>query len=214
MADAEDVVLISALNHYAFCPRRCALIHVEGVFEENAFTVEGSLGHERVDQPSREEKDGIVILKGLPLYSLKFRIVGKADVVELRALPGQAAAIPYPVDYKRGRRKHWENDDVQLCAQAFCLEEMLGVPCPKGAVYHMGSKKRREVTFSPDLRQETERTVVAVRRLLLERRIPAPVLQPKCDGCSLRSICLPEVDPSHAPLRKALRALFQPLQLS
>ncbi len=185
-------VLISALNQYLYCPRRCALIHLEGLFEENAWTLEGSLLHDRTDTPGVEERPGVRIARALPVFSRTLGLVGKADVVEFYRQPN-GSEVPYPVDYKRGRKRKWDNDDVQVCAQGLCLEEMLQTPVPAGAIFHAGSKRRREVHFDAALRTLTEQAIQDVRRLLVERRVPPAVLMPRCDGCSVRGVCLPEV---------------------
>lgn len=208
----ELYILLSALNQYLFCPRRCALIHVEGVFDENAYTVQGTLLHDRTDTPGVEERPGVRIARAVPLYSNRLGVVGKADVVEFHR-QADGLEVPYPVEYKRGRRRQWDNDDVQVCAQALCLEEMMGVGVPAGAVFHAASKRRREILFDDALRTLTERTVQDVRRLLVEGRVPLAVLMPKCDGCSLREVCLPEA--MHDPHRaEALaRDVFRPEEL-
>jgi CRISPR-associated exonuclease Cas4 len=114
-------------------------------------------------------------------------LTGKADIVEMRG------SVPLPVEYKKGRRRQFDNDDIQLCAQAFCLEEMFGVSVPEGAIYHATSKRRRKVIFVAALRQDTEQTITAVRRLLVSGRVPPAELTPRCSGCSLRPMCLPEL---------------------
>src|ERR1700733_205112 len=126
-SDQDDARLpLSALNHLVFCERRCALIHIEGVFVENAFTLEGTMAHETADLPSYETKQGVRVMHALPLWSTRLKLSGKADIVEFHA-HSLGPEIPMPVEYKRGRRNRWLNDDIQLCAQALCLEEMLGV---------------------------------------------------------------------------------------
>ncbi len=121
--------------------------------------------------------------------------------------------VPFPVEYKRGRRKKWDNDDVQLCAQALCLEEMLGVDVPRGAIFHIKSKRRREVLFTPALRQKTEDTAARLHELIASGKTPPPVLKPQCDGCSLRDICLPEALGSRDRVRDYVAQLFQPMAL-
>jgi CRISPR-associated exonuclease Cas4 len=187
MADAIDTVLISALNQYVFCPRRCALMHIEGVWSDNAHTVTGSLLHSHTDEPGYETDGDVVLLRGLPLYSTRYGIAGKADIVELRN------GEPTPVEYKKGKRRQFDNDDVQLCAQAFCLEEMFACQVPAGYIYHAASRRRREVLFDWRLRAETEKTIESVRNLITEGRVPSAVLMPRCEGCSLRGVCLPEL---------------------
>ena len=191
---------LSALNHFTYCPRRCALIHIEGVFVENAFTLEGSQAHEHADTPGYENIAGVRTVRALPLFARKLGLVGKADIVEFRA------GVPYPVDYKRGQRKKWDNDDVQLCAQALCLEEMFEVVVPGGAIFHGASKRRRDVVFDDSIRTLTLGTIQRVRNLFERREIPGAVLKPQCEGCSLHEICMPEL--AAGDMRKATRDLF------
>lgn len=127
------------------------------------------------------------LLRALQLYSSRYGLVGKADIVEMRA------GVPAPVEYKKGKRQQFENDDIQLCAQALCLEEMFGMAVTEGCIYHAASKRRRKVVFDAKLRSETLQTIEAVRRLLAEEHVPPAVLKPRCDGCSLRDVCLPEL---------------------
>lgn len=188
MHDPEEWVLLSALNQYLYCERRCALIHVEGIFRDNAFTVEGKLKHETADTPGYESASGARVVRALPVFSRVLGLSGAADIVEF------SDGIPYPVEYKRGKRRQWDNDDVQLCGQALCLEEMFGKVVLSGAVFHAGSKRRREVTFTAGLRRKTIETVEAVRSLLKDARVPPARIKPQCEGCSLRPDCLPELD--------------------
>ena len=189
--EPEEPVLLSALNQYLYCPRRCALIHVEGVFSENAFTLEGRFLHDQADTPGVESRPGVRVVRALPLFSKRWGLTGKADVVEFHRI-NNGVETPLPVEYKRGPRRKWDNDDAQLCSQAFCLEEMIGVPVPRGAIYHAASKRRREVEFTEELRELTARTIDNVRAMILSSRVPSAELKPQCTGCSLRNFCLPE----------------------
>ncbi|MEO6726795.1 MAG: CRISPR-associated protein Cas4 [Blastocatellia bacterium] len=184
--DAEPV-LISALNQYLFCPRRCALMHIEGIWRDNEHTLVGTLLHDHADSPGYETGEGVTVLRALPLVSTKYGIAGKADIVELR--DGQ----PVPVEYKKGKRRKFDNDDVQLCAQALCLEEMFVCEVPVGYIFHAASKRRREVILDWRLRAETIRVIEAVRQMLADGVTPPAELKPRCDGCSLRGVCLPEI---------------------
>jgi CRISPR-associated exonuclease Cas4 len=183
----REPVLISALNQYVFCPRRCALMHVDGIWADNAHTVIGKLLHEHADEPGYETDGDAKLLRALPLYSSRYGLSGTADIVEMRG------RVPYPVEYKKGKRRQFENDDIQLCAQALCLEEMFSVTVPEGCIYHAASKRRRVVIFDDELRGETVKTIEAVRQMLADRVVPPAVLKPRCDGCSLRGVCLPEL---------------------
>jgi len=187
MTEEVEPILISALNDYVFCPRRCALKQIEGLWGDNAHTTAGTLLHEHADEPGYETGEGVTVLRALPLVSARYGIAGKADIVEFRD------GVPAPVEYKKGKRRRFDNDDVQLCAQALCLEEMFASDVPVGYVYHAGSRRRREVLFDWRLREETARVIEAVRRMLAEGVTPPAELKPRCDGCSLRGVCMPEI---------------------
>ncbi len=179
--------MVSALEHYSYCPRQCALIHVEQVYDENLYTLRGNRAHERAHAEDESALEGGVrILRGLALFSERLGLVGKADVVEFGP-----SGVPYPVEYKVGPRKENRHDDLQLCAQALCLEEMLGVEVPRGAVFHHSSRQRREVLFDEELRRATEEVVHRVRELLRTSTVPPPVADARCRKCSLYDACLP-----------------------
>lgn len=182
----EDLVPISALQHYVYCPRQCALIHMEQTFEENLFTLRGQRAHENVDMPEDFIKEGVRIEQAVPLWSERLGLAGRADVVEF-----PPDGVPYPVEHKVGYRKARRADEVQLCAQALCLEEMLGCSVPKGALYHHASRRRREVCFTPELRAQVEQVIHAVRQLLRGQQLPPPVADARCRDCSLIEACLP-----------------------
>jgi CRISPR-associated exonuclease Cas4 len=184
----EDLVMISALEHYSYCPRQCALIHVEQVFDENLYTLRGRRVHEHAHEPSSYLEDGVRVERDLPLFSERLALIGKADVVEFRA-----DGTLYPVEYKSGPRRRSIHDDVQLCAQALCLEEMLGRDVPEGAIYHYSSRRHRRVAFDGDLRALTEEVVYLVRRILASERLPPPVADARCPKCSLFDACMPHV---------------------
>ena len=186
--DEDDAIPLSALQHYLFCPRQCALIHVERQWQENQLTAEGRLLHDRVDQGGRETRNGIRTVRSLPLRSLRLGLVGVADAVELRG-PERA---PFPVEYKRGRPKAHRADEVQLCAQALCLEEMVETAIPEGALFYGESRRRCPVVFDAPLRRLTEDTAEAVRAMAQSGRTPPPVYESrKCDSCSLLEACRP-----------------------
>lgn len=183
---AEDRIPISALQHHRFCPRQCALIHIEQTFDENLFTLRGRRVHERVERAEAETGAGRRVEYALPLWSERLGLSGKADAVWF-----EPDGTPYPVEHKVGRRKEREADDVQLCAQGLCLEEMLGRQVPRGAVFYHGSRRRREVELSVSLRALTEATVQEVRALLRSERLPPPVADARCRHCSLLDACMP-----------------------
>jgi CRISPR-associated exonuclease Cas4 len=186
----SDLIPLSALQHFMFCPRQCALIHVEQIWEESRLTAEGRLQHERVDEGGAEKRRDLKRVFGLPIRCLRLGLVGKADVVEFHR-QADGRWLPYPVEHKRGRRKEEDWDRVQLCAQALCLEEMLGLSVPEGALFY-GKEQRREVVAINDvLRRETEEVAAAVHRLVAEGTTPPPVYTKRCESCSLVHICLP-----------------------
>lgn len=189
MAYSEnDVVLVSAITQYAYCPRRCALIHMEGEFVDNQFTLHGSSLHDRADTPHATYEQGKRIEHALPLWSDRLGLAGKADTVEFWD-DGQVR----PVEYKRGRRRPQCCDDLQLCAQGLCLEEMLGVPVSGGAIFYHQSRRCREVTFDPPLRQAALATIEGIRRMLRSGTLPLPFNDRRCRDCSLADACAPDI---------------------
>jgi CRISPR-associated exonuclease Cas4 len=206
MFDEEDLLPISALQHFVFCPRRCALVHIQQVWMENQFTVEGDILHERVDELGRESRVTLIVSHGVAIRSLHFGITGKVDVVEFRS-SGEAQAacelagkngrwIPYPVEYKRGSARRGFGDDIQICAQALCLEEMLKCPVPAGAIYYASTRKRREIAFGAPLREQTAAAILALRSLMAKGVTPPAVYGKKCDTCSLFDLCQPKIPAS------------------
>jgi|Deesub1362A_J573_1020465.scaffolds.fasta_scaffold02217_5 CRISPR-associated exonuclease Cas4 len=183
----DELIPISALQHYVYCPRQCALINIEQIWEENLYTLRGRRAHERLELPEGITREGVRVEYALPLWSARLGLVGRADVVEF------FQDVPYPVEHKVGPRRARHADEVQLCAQALCLEEMLGVEVPKGALFYRASRRRREVIFAPALRAEVERVVYEVRGLLRCGKLPPPVADARCRNCSLVDSCLPFV---------------------
>lgn len=185
-------IMLSALQHYAFCPRQCALIHLEQVWQENSHTALGRLMHETAHEGSRRMRDGVKVVTDLELRSSRLGLHGRADVVEFHR--DGAGWKPYPVEYKKGRpHKGTDADEVQLCAQALCLEEMLRVSIPEGALFYGEARRRRAVVFDEALRTRTEEVALAVRSLLESGVTPLPQELPWCDACSLNSWCIPEL---------------------
>ena len=194
----DDLIPISALQHYAFCPRQCALIHIEQVWAENRLTAEGRVMHERVHEAGSESRPEVRTARGLRLRSLRLGLTGVADVVELRpeeegvAVPGLRGAWRLtPVEYKRGRPKPDRCDEVQLCAQAMCLEEMLNASIPSGAIFYGQPRRRMEVPLDEALRAETAQASARVHEMLDSGRTPSAVLIPGCKSCSLLDACQP-----------------------
>jgi CRISPR-associated exonuclease Cas4 len=182
----DGLIPLSALQHHLFCPRQCALIHVEGLWAENGATAEGRLLHEKVDTGKPETRPGLRVARGLSLRSLALGVTGKADAVEFR---GQQ---PFPVEYKRGKPKPHRADEVQLCAQAICLEEMFAVPVPEGALFYGTTRRRVLVAFHQELRSRTARVAAEARANITAMRTPPPVPHPGCSACSMRDLCHPE----------------------
>ncbi len=197
-----DPIMISALEHWSYCPRQCALIHVEQTFDENLYTLRGRAVHKRVDEPVVEEQNGVRVERALPLWSKTLGLVGKADVVEFHG------ETPYPVEYKHGPHREQEHDDLQLCAQALCLEEMTGQSVPRGAIYHHSSRKRREVECTPELRAQVVQSIQAIRRMLTEKQLPPPVNDHRCTKCSLLESCMPAVVDEGRRASAVVRDLF------
>ncbi len=189
MDEPIDPVNVSALNQYAYCPRRCGLIYLDGEFKDNIHTERGNAEHARVDRASHTtSKAGARIEYALPVWSDRLGLIGKCDVVEF-----WPDGTIYPVEYKHGRRKQHDNDDLQLAAQALCLEEMFQRPVTLGAIFHASSKRRREVSFDVTLRDKTEVIVAQIRSLLQQQKLPHGVNDKRCGECSMRDICLPQI---------------------
>lgn len=192
MYDEEDLLPLSALQHLIFCERQAALIHIEQIWVENPLTVEGRHLHDKADSGEGESRGDIRIARGLALRSLRLGLSGKADVVEFHRVPMPAGTLrPFPIEYKRGKPKAHRADEVQLCAQALCLEEMLGLDIPAGALFYAQTRRRLEVSFDTELRRLTEETAASLHRLFASGKTPAAVREPKCDQCSLLGVCLP-----------------------
>lgn len=185
--EADDPIMLSALQHWSYCPRQCALIHLEQAFDENVHTMRGNAAHERVDEPGFETFEGVRSEHALPVWSDRLGLVGKCDVVEFHP-DGNI----YPVEYKHGRKKLQVHDDLQLAAQAMCLEEMFGKPIMHGAIYHHTSRRRREVVITPGLRKQVDDTVAAIRSMLNSGKLPPPANDQRCKECSLNDICQPQ----------------------
>lgn len=186
LSDADSSLPLSALQHWLFCPRQCALIHVERVWAENRFTAEGRILHERADAGRPESRDGIRILRAVQIASTRHGLHGVADVVEMRK------GHPYPVEYKRGRPKAHRADEVQLCAQALCLEEMTGHPVPEGALFYGTARRRKVVALDDGLRALTLTVADEARAAISTGTLPPPVFEDRrCGACSMLELCRP-----------------------
>ncbi|AQT68715.1 CRISPR-associated protein Cas4 [Anaerohalosphaera lusitana] len=198
MYSEDELISISALQHYAFCPRQCGLIHIEQTWLENMFTAKGRVLHEKVHESDNEVRSDLRIVRGLRIRSLRIGLVGQSDVVEfLRSetgivLPGtEGLWQPFPVEYKRGKPKTDSSDSIQLCAQAMCLEEMLNVSIEKAAVFYGRPRKRFEVDVTDELREETVTVLKAIRTMLTTGQTPKAKYSRKCKSCSLYARCMP-----------------------
>ena len=200
---AGETVMISALQHYRYCPRQCALIHVEQQFADNVFTARGDAVHAHIDEPGWETQSGARVERALPIWSDRLGLTGRCDAVEFRA-----DGSVYPVETKHGPKHVAAHDDIQLAAQAMCLEEMLGVTIPRGAIFHHQSRRRREVEINSALRAETEATAAAVHALFASARLPPPANDSRCRGCSLIDICQPAALSAGSRLKNLRSQLF------
>lgn len=205
--ESENALPLSGLQHLAFCPRQWALIHLEQAWAENRLTSEGRLLHENADLPGQSRRHDLHTVRGLPLACRRLALTGRADVVEFRP-------EPFPVEYKRGRRKPDDCDLVQLCAQALCLEEMLDQPVPRGAIFYGEPRRRLAVEFSPQLRARTETLATEMHRLYQSRETPPAKPGAYCQNCSLINICLPNATAESTIQTRWNRLQRQALQLS
>ena len=206
MYPESDYIMLSALQHYLYCPRQCALIHLEQVWAENRFTAEGRVLHERSDSRETRQEGRVRTVRTLPIRSARLGLSGQADVVEFRE-----DGTVFPVEYKRGRPKKSRCDEVQLCAQALCLEEMLSVHIGNGALFYGQKKRRRPVVLDADLRRLTEAAIRQVHDLLGSGVTPKAVYSKKCDLCSLKSFCLPQSCTASRSVRKYLAGMLRGL---
>lgn len=196
----EDFVAISALQHWLFCPRQCALIHVERVWSENRYTAEGKVLHERAHEGPSELREGVRITRGLPVASNRMGLTGQCDVVEFHP-DGRVV----PVEYKRGKPKGHRADEVQLCAQAMCLEEMLAVSIEVGFLFYGKNRRRFEVAFDTGLRALVEDVARKVSECLQRGETPRETyIAKRCDACSLIELC----EPKALRLKRGAKAWF------
>jgi CRISPR-associated exonuclease Cas4 len=200
MFSEDDLLPLSGLQHLMFCERQWGLIHIEQLWEENRLTAEGRVLHERAHQAGTENRPHVRTSRGLRLHSLRLGLAGQADVVEFHRSPDGVALPeleglwrPFPVEYKRGRPKRNACDEVQLCAQALCLEEMFGRDISEGALYYGEPRRRTQVAFSGQLRARTEALAARMHELYRAGATPLAAYEPKCDGCSLMARCLPRL---------------------
>lgn len=191
MAGAEEPIPLSALQHAVYCLRQAALIHLERLWAENRFTAEGDVLHAVADKGGSRKARGVRQVMALPLACHRLNLIGTADLIEfIRGPDGETA---FPIEYKRGKPKMHRADEVQLCAQAICLEEMTGRPVPEGALFYAQTKRRVIVPFDSDLRVLTESTAAELAAVLAGHRTPPPTPhRSRCRACSLLDLCRPE----------------------
>ena len=209
MYPESDFVALSALQHIVYCPRQCALIHLEQIWSENTYTAEGREMHERVDDGKTSYRSGVCITRSELLRSAILGVSGVADVVEWHKLNNHEE--PFPVEYKRGKPKQHDADKIQLCAQAICLEEMLSLHIPSGALFYGQTKRRLDVDFDNALREKTLLAAEGVHDLFRNGITPPPDPGPKCKLCSLKEECLPDVIVQSKSATTYLKKLLQTL---
>ena len=200
-----DPIPLSALQHWAYCPRQCGLIHLEQAFADNLHTARGQAVHRLVDTPGYEIKSGVRVERALPVWCDRLNLIGKADLVEFHP-----DGMVYPIEFKHGAKRQKLHDDIQLAAQATCLEEMFDRPVPKGAIFHASSHRRREVAITLDLRRLVEETAAAIRAMLASGKLPPPVNDARCRECSLKDICQPEALAERAKQQQQRQSLLDP----
>lgn len=220
-SEEREPIPLSLLNDFLYCERRAALKLLEGWRSSNEHTNRGDIVHEHADLAGYEVAKGVTLLRALPVWSECLGLNGKCDIVEVRRHPdcyfhpvgkiGErlGEGLLFPVEFKLGKRRQWENDDVQLCAQALCLEEMFQTAVPCGAVFHADSKRRREVDFSSELRARTVEAVRQVHGLLGRGTVPPSNYRKACEECSLFDLCLPKATGSDSRSQRFARSLFE-----
>ena len=209
MYTESDFIALSALQHFVYCPRQCALIHLEQIWTENVYTAEGREMHERVDEGKTSYRSGVRVTRSELLRSAVLGVSGVADVVEWHKLNNHEE--PFPVEYKRGKPKQHDADKIQLCAQAICLEEMLALHIPSGALFYGQTKRRLDVDFDNALREKTLLAAEGVHDLFRNGITPPPDPGPKCKLCSLKEECLPDVIVQSKSATTYLKKLLQTL---
>ncbi|MGK7875585.1 MAG: CRISPR-associated protein Cas4 [Xenococcaceae cyanobacterium] len=181
-----DYIPIAALNQFAYCPHRCWRMFCAGEFTDNNYTIEGTSLHERIHSLGEGHREKTWQVRAIWLKSERYKLIGKSDLIE------SESGRLYPIEYKRGRKGEWDNDELQVCAQALCLEDMSGQTIAEGYIYYAHSHQRQPVAISAELRQQAIATIQAVQTLLTTGQMPQAVYSKHCRGCSLYSQCLPQ----------------------
>jgi len=210
MYSEEQLLQLSGLQHLLFCERQCALIHIEGIWIESRLTIEGKQLHDKVHSGESESRGNVKIVTGLMLQSLRLGLSGKADVVEFRKMDASKFWHPFPVEYKRGRPKRDKSDEVQLCAQAICLEEMLNIKIPMGALFYGKTRHRKEIIFDDQLRSLTESMAKRLHELIESGITPNAEYSKKCNNCSLFDVCMPKSTHGRKSVKRYLNNLYNP----
>jgi CRISPR-associated exonuclease Cas4 len=222
MYTEDDFIQLSALQHYVFCPRQCALIHVEDVWNENVYTVRGGILHEKVDTDTYETRGTLKTVRGLKIHSFRYGLTGRCDVVEFRkSQDGSGGPEVTPVEFKSGQPKRDISDEVQLCAQAMCLEEMLSTQVKRGAFFYGRIRRRVQVQIGDHLRKQTQEIIAAVHDMVSRKHVPTlsellrhagvPLAKymERCRNCSLLDACQPKAMNTRK-LHNYLEALYKP----
>ncbi|MBI2251614.1 MAG: CRISPR-associated protein Cas4 [Armatimonadetes bacterium] len=204
MYKEDEFLQLSALQHFVFCKRQCALIHIEQCWIENVFTAEGRIMHENVHKERVKNLKDVRIELGMPLHSFDLGLSGKADVVEFHKSEDGKKWMLFPVEYKRGKPKLDNSDKVQLCAQAICLEEMMNIKIPCGALFYGKTRRRFNVVFDDVLRKETIETANQLHSFIEAENTPAPIHTAKCESCSFINECLPKTVERKFPVKEYL----------
>jgi len=194
----SDYVPIAALNQYSYCPHRCWRMFCLGEFTDNSYTIDGTSLHERVHTVGEGHRQETWQVRAIWLKSDRYRLVGKADLIE------EANGQLFPIEYKRGHRGEFDNDELQVCAQALCLEEMTGQAVSHGYLYYAQSHQRQVVEISSALRQQAIATIEAVSFLLNTGKMPPAIYSKRCQGCSLYQQCLPQATEKVSRYREAV----------
>lgn len=206
-------VKLSALQHFSYCPRQCALIYLEDIYQENIYTLQGNDVHEKVHQEVSRKRSDMRTETALPVWSSQLGLRGRADLVEFHltdSSKGPTYQKIIPIEYKRGTKEEKRADEIQLCGQVLCLEEMFGETITEAYIYHHSSHARREVPLNQKLRKSTRQTIVDVRKMLSKKSMPEPVNDSRCDNCSLSRSCMPGCTDSQVGLKNYVNKLYEP----